>query len=591
MELSSLDWIIVALYLLFSLIIGLYYKNQAGKSLNDFFLGGRKFPWWIAGLSMVATTFAADTPLAVTELVGQSGISGNWLWWNFLFGGMLTTFFFARLWRRAEIMTEVELIEFRYSGRAAAFLRGFKSIYLGLFMNAIIIGWVNVALIAILQVFFGISGSDALMWVAAAMLLTALYSAMSGLIGVAITDVVQFVIAMTGCIILAILVLGSEKIGGIAGLKAQLPSWSLEFFPRIGEVSGGAGTAQMLTISIGTFLAYISVQWWASWYPGAEPGGGGYIAQRMMSAKNEKHAIYATLLFQIAHYCLRPWPWIIVGLCSIVLYPDLAFSDKKLGYVMAMKEFLPSGLKGMLLVAFLAAYMSTISTQLNWGTSYLVNDFYRRFLRKKKSVESDEMAETHYIRISRMLTFFTMLVALFFTTQITTISGVWSFIIECGAGLGLVLILRWYWWRINAWSEIAATLAPFLAYTLSKFVLHLPFPESFFLTVGFTTVTWLLVTFLTKPESPETLKAFYAKVQPDGWWGPVRAQMQMQVVPGRMINLAACWLSAVGMTYFILFGTGKLIFQEWQDAALYLAGAGLFSLVLVNRIRKTRILS
>lgn len=589
MQLALIDWIIISAYLILSLLIGLYYRNKASGSLTDFFLSGRNLPWYIAGLSMVATTFAADTPLAVTELVSQGGIAGNWLWWNFLFGGMLTTFFFARLWRRAEVLTEVELIEFRYSGRPAAFLRGFKSVYLGLFMNSIIVGWVNVALIAIFRVFFDISEEKALMYVAAAMVITAAYSAISGLWGVAITDVVQFCIAMTGCIILAILVLSSEKIGGIDGLKEKLPSWSLEFFPRIGESSGG-NIANTLSISIGAFLAYISIQWWASWYPGAEPGGGGYVAQRMMSTKNEKHAIFATLFFQMAHYCLRPWPWIIVGLCAIVLYPELPYEDKKLGYVMAMKDFLPAGLKGLLLVAFLAAYMSTISTQLNWGSSYLVNDFYRRFLKPEGSFASEQDAQKNYVMISRVTTFVTMAIALFVTTQINSISGVWTFIIECGAGLGLVLILRWYWWRINAWSEITATIAPFFAYGFSKYILAWEFPNSFFLTVGFTTVSWLIVTYLTKPEPMAHLLKFYSKVLPEGYWGPVVTEAGIKREPSRIFNLVVCWLSAVVMTYSLLFFTGKFIFHEWMSAGLFAISGLIAFLILRHFMNKTRIL-
>ncbi|RYZ33523.1 MAG: sodium:proline symporter, partial [Sphingobacteriales bacterium] len=316
MGLHYTDWLVIGSFMALSLWIGLRYKNQASTGLAAYFLGGRNLPWYIAGTSMVATTFAADTPLAVTELVGQSGIAGNWLWWNFLLGGMLTTFFFARLWRRAGILTDVELIEIRYSGRAAAFLRMFRALYLGLFMNCLIIGWVNVALMSILEVFFGISREEQLLFVGLAMVIVMIYSSMSGLLGVAITDVVQFVIAMTGCVILAVLVVNSDKIGGISGLKAQLPAWSLDFFPQITKDSSVSNIAGTLTLSFGAFLAYTSVQWWASWYPGAEPGGGGYIAQRMMSAKDEKHALYATLFFQIAHYCIRPWPWILVGLCA-----------------------------------------------------------------------------------------------------------------------------------------------------------------------------------------------------------------------------------------------------------------------------------
>lgn len=566
MILHLFDWLIIAGFLLLSLFIGLYFRKQASKSLTDFFLGGRSLGWFVAGTSMVATTFAADTPLAVTELVGQNGISGNWLWWNFLLGGMLTTFFFARLWRKAGVLTEVELIELRYGGKPAALLRGFKSVYLGLFMNCLIIGWVNVALISILKVFFGVDDTTAIWIVAAVMLLTAVYSSISGLLGVAFTDVIQFILAMTGCIILAVLVVNSDQVGGITGLKEKLPSWSLDFFPTIGDAGSANGVAGALTIGIGTFLAYTTVQWWASWYPGAEPGGGGYIAQRMMSAKDEKNAIFATLYFQIAHYCLRPWPWILVGLSAMVLYPDLEFADKKLGYVMAMKDFLPVGLRGMLLAAFLAAYMSTISTQLNWGAGYLVNDFYKRFI-PSENKEKDN--DKQLILASRVATLLLMAIGLFATTQITTISGVWSFIIECGAGLGLVLILRWYWWRINAWSEITATVVPFIVYAAAKFVFDLQFPQSFFLTVGVTTASWLIVTFITSPERDETLIHFYRKVTPGGAWGPVRIQSGIEGTQQNIGTLLGCWLSAVVFTYSILFLTGKVIFGEWSSALLW----------------------
>ncbi len=558
MHLALVDWLIIIAYFLISLGIGLYYRKMAGKSMTDFFLSGRNLTWFIAGISMVATTFAADTPLAVTELVARNGISGNWLWWNALFGGMLTTFFFSKLWRRAEVLTEVELIELRYSGKEAAWLRGFKSVYLGFFMNSLIIGWVNVALISILQVFFGISAEQSLYYAAAAMLITAVYSSISGLWGVAITDAFQFIIAMTGTIILAVIVVNSDKIGGIDGLKAKLPASSFDFFPHIGK-SGGIN---MLVISASTFFAYIGIQWWASWYPGAEPGGGGYVAQRIMSAKNEKHAVYATLFFQVAHYCLRPWPWIIVGLCTLVLYPDLGFDEKRLGYVMAMKDFLPVGLRGLLLVAFLAAYMSTISTQLNWGASYLVNDFYNRFINKNAS-------QKLLIKASRICTMLLMVISLFITSRITSISDVWVFIIECGAGLGLVLILRWYWWRINAWSEIAATITPFIAYYVSKKILLWVFPNSFFFTVGATTITWILVTFLTKPTSHEKLFAFYLKVKPEGQWGPIKKALGIKPSKSSVLFLLMSWLSAVCMTYSILFCSGKFIFKEWNDACFW----------------------
>ena len=574
MVLETLDWIIIIGFAALIIGVGLSYTRRAGKNLDSFFLGGRNLPWYIAGISMVATTFAADTPLAVTELVGQSGIAGNWLWWSFLAGGMLTTFFFARLWRKSGVLTEVELIELRYAGAPAAFLRGLKAVYLGLFINAIIIAWVNVALMSLLEVFFGLTGNEALMWTAIAMVLVAIYSSLSGLLGVAMTDVIQFVVAMTGCIILAVLVLNSDKVGGIAGLKSNLPDGSLNFLPTIGE---GDSLGKTLGLSAGAFFAYMGVQWWASWYPGAEPGGGGYVAQRMMSARSENDAVYATLLFQITHYCIRPWPWILVGLAAVILYPNLPAEDVRLGYVYAMRDFLPTGLKGLLLVAFFAAYMSTISTQLNWGASYLTNDIYKRFIAPKSS-------DKQLIAASRISTILLMLVGLAVSTVVNSISGAWGFLMQCGAGLGLVLILRWYWWRINAWSEIVATLAPFLAMAILQ-PLGLEFPELFLYTVAFTTVFWLVATFITPPTERDTLLNFYNQVQPDGAWGIFKTHKST----GRVLNLLVCWLSAVAMTYGLLFLIGKIIFQEWQSAAMLAVLVAVSFVILRIFVGKTRI--
>lgn len=593
--LETIDWVIIAAYFALSLGIGLWYSKRAGKSSSEFFLGGRNMPWYLAGISMVATTFAADTPLAVNELVVQNGISGNWIWWSALTGGMLTTFFFARMWRRAEVLTELEFIELRYGGKQAGFLRGFKAVYLGLIMNTLIIGWVNVALMSILKIMFALPDDQVLLYTAAAMVITAFYSSLSGLWGVAVTDAVQFLIAMAGCIILSVIVVNSDKIGGIDGLKTQLADkpWAFDFFPSVGK-SGAAGGAFSITWL--TFIAFVGVQWWSSWYPGAEPGGGGYVAQRMMSAKNEKHAIFATLFFQIAHYALRPWPWILVGLCSLVLYPGLAHPGD--GYVMAMNDFLPAGLKGMLLVAFLAAYMSTISTQLNWGASYLVNDLYKRFTRPVSSFENEDKAEKHYVMAARIVTLLVMVIALWVSTKITSISGVWSFIMECGAGLGLVLILRWYWWRINAWSEIAATVAPFIAFAVCKFGIEgklvtgddLVYWQSnkitFFITVAFTTVTWLVVTFMTKPESDATLSHFYNKVRPMGNWG----KFTLPANVGKPGYLVLCWLSSIIMIYSTLFFIGKLIFKEYTDAGMYAAIAVVSFFILRYCSMKTKVL-
>lgn len=573
---ALLDWSFIILYFIISIIIGVYYSKRASKGTAEFFLSGRNLPWWLAGTSMVATTFAADTPLAVTELVAKNGIAGNWLWWNFVFGGMLTVFFFARLWRRAGIMTDVEFAEIRYSGKPAAFLRGFRALYLGLFINCVIMGWVNVAMGSILQGLFGIPESQVILYVAGAMIIVAIYSALSGLWGVAVTDVFQFVIAMAGTIILAFVVLGVPEVGGIAGLKAKLPEWTFNFLPTIGE-DKGLGVGSALALSISAFLAYIGIQWWASWYPGAEPGGGGYAAQRMMSAKNEKHSLLATLWFTIAHYCLRPWPWILVGLATLVLYPEL--TDKKLGYVYAMRDYLPTGLLGLLVAAFFAAYMSTIATHLNWGTSYIINDFYRRFMQK-------EASEKHYVFISRFATIGLMIVSVLLTLVINTISGAWTFIIEAGAGLGLVLILRWYWWRINAWSEISAMIAPFIAFGYVKVFSNIQFPESLFIIVTFTTVTWLVTTFLTKPTDFETLKKFYERIHPGGLWNPIASRVPNVKQDTGLLSLAFDWFAGIALIYSMLFGIGKLILGEYVLAFTFLGIAVVASWFILWHITK-----
>jgi len=569
-------------------------------------------PWYLAGLSMVATTFAADTPLAVTELVAQGGIAKNWLWWNLLAGGLLTTIFFSRLWRRSNILTEVEFIDLRYSGPAAKFLRGFKAVYLGLFINAMIIAWVNQAFMALVQVFFDIDKTqtislyffevNTLMFLTtAAMIFVMAYSSISGLKGIAVTDAFQFIIAMTGCIILAVIVVQSEKIGGIEGLKQKVPEGSLALFPTFKADDG----LRVFALPITTFLTYVGVLWWSSWYPGAEPGGGGYIAQRMMGAKTEKDSVYATLFFQIAHYCIRPWPWILVALCSVVLYPDLGPDDQKLGYVMAMREFLPTGLKGLLLVAFLGAYMSTISTQLNWGASYLVNDIYKPFIRPEKSFKDTAASDKRYVLLSRLSTFFIMIVALIVTTQITTITGVWEFIFECGAGLGLVLILRWYWHRINVWSEITATIVPFFIYgwiMLQRMRVKAALPSEwsheqitqytdkiwFFdfaytviLTVTITTIAWLIVTYLTPPTKTATIEKFYNRVRPAGLWGKYGKPDN-----SKMPYLALAWITAVIMVYSALFATGKLIFHEWNELLIYASTCLISGLIFRVAARK-----
>jgi len=572
---QSIDWILVVLYFVFSAAIGVYFTKRAGKNIQEFFLSGRNLPWWLAGTSMVATTFAADTPLAVTELVAKNGIAGNWLWWNFVFGGMLTVFFFARLWRRAGIMTDVEFVEIRYSGKPAAFLRGFRSLYLGLFINCVIMGWVNLAMAAILEGMFDIPAGQVIWYVAAALLVTAVYSALSGLWGVAVTDAFQFVLAMTGTIILAFVVLDLPEVGGIAGLTEKLPSWALRFTPVIGQ-SGAGEAGGALALTVGAFLAFVGVQWWASWYPGAEPGGGGYIAQRMMSAKDEKHSLFATLWFTVAHYCIRPWPWIIVGLATLVLYPELSPEEKRLGYVYAMRDYLPAGLKGMLVASFFAAYMSTIATQLNWGTSYVINDFYKRFVRASAG-------ESQLVRVSRISTIVIMALSLIVTMMLDTISGAWTFIIEAGAGLGLVLILRWFWWRINAWSEIAAMVTPLLVYGGFRVFTNIEFPESLFWIVGITTVVWLAVTFVTKPVDEVKLKDFYRRVHPGGkGWKKISDKLPEVQSDSHYATMFINWLSGIVLVYMMLFGVGKLILGQTGEGFVFVA-IGLLAGAVIYR--------
>ncbi len=567
---SNIDLSIVVIYFIISFIIALYFSKRAGRNTEEFFLSGRKLPWWIAGTAMVATTFSADTPLAVTELVAEKGIAGNWLWWNMVAGGVCTVFFFAKLWRRANILTDVEFIEIRYSGKSAAFLRGFKAVHLGLFMNCIIMGWVNVALAEILKNIFGLNEQTVLFAVIACMLIVGLYSAISGLWGVAITDFFQFIMAMTGCIILAVITLNLPQIGGIEGLQKTLPKHVFNILPHL-EFSASSAAYGIMALSFSAFVAHLFIQWWASWYPGSEPGGGGYVAQRMMSAKDERHSLLATLWFTIAHYAIRPWPWIIVALCSLVLYPELPPEAKKSGYILAMRDHLPSGLLGLLVAAFLAAYMSTISTHLNWGSSYIINDLYKRFIKT-------DAKESHYVIVSRVVTILLVIISSLLIFVINSIAGAWAFIIECGAGLGLVLILRWYWWRINAWSEIVAMIAPIIGYTITKFVLDIAFPESLFFIVSLTTISWVIATFITKPSDNDILLSFYKRVKPGGpGWEKVKRDNGItedaEPISGLFIN----WIAGIMLIYSSLFAIGKIIFKEYQVGfALLLTAVTLF---------------
>src|SRR5437899_1920887 len=471
---------------------------------------------------MVATTFAADTPLVVTGLVARNGIAGNWLWWNLLASGMLTVFFYARLWRRAGVMTDIEFSELRYAGPPAAFLRGFRAIYLGLLINCIILGWVNLAMAKILQLVFTVSKGEALWIVVGLIVLTSAISTLSGLWGVLVTDLFQFVIKLGMVIVLAFVAVNA--VGGIEAMKAKLA-----VIDQVRATSGSGGSVLSFVPDVGsawmpmlTFFVYIAVNWWATWYPGAEPGGGGYVAQRMLSAKDEKHSLLATLWFNIAHYAVRPWPWILVALASLILFPGL--KDPETGYIRVMIDYLPSSLRGLMVAAFAAAYMSTIATQLNWGASYLVNDFYRRFVRR-------DAGEPHYVRASQVATVILTAISAVATLYMGSIGGAWKLLLVTGAGTGTVLLLRWFWWRINAWSEVSAMVA---AAVVSLYLqIHLNWdsdqPRDFaylmLVTVAITTVVWLGVTLLTAPEPKEQLVHFYRRVYPAGpGWNRIAAE-------------------------------------------------------------------
>jgi Na+/proline symporter len=568
-QLTLSGWAAVGLYFLLNLAIAFYFRRRAGRSLDEFFLSGRNAPWWLAGTSMVATTFAADTPLAVTGMVALGGVAGNWLWWCFAAGGMLNVFFYARLWRRSGVTTDIEFAEIRYSGAPAAFLRGFRALYLAIPINCIILGWVNKAMVDILTLILPVSELQALAVVIGMIAVTAFISTISGLWGVLVTDLVQFAIKMGMVIVLAVYAVGA--VGGIEGMKQKLAV--------VDAARGGQGSALDFVPDLNSawmplvaFLVYISLNWWATWYPGAEPGGGGYVAQRMLSARDEKHSLLATLWFNVAHYAIRPWPWILVGLVSLILFPGL--EKPETGYVRVMIQVLPPSLGGLMVAAFAAAYMSTIGTQLNWGASYLVNDFYRRFLRPSSS-------PGHYVAVSRAATVLLTVLSAVVTFYLDSIAGAWKLLLVTGAGTGGVLLLRWYWWRVNAWSEVSAMVSAFavsLALQLGG-GLDSDKPEEFarimIVTVAITTAVWLAATFATRPEPDDVLVAFYRRVRPPAaGWRPI-AGLAPHILPSRdtLANLA-CWAGGCMLIYGALLGAGKLILHEtWPGLALIGMGA------------------
>jgi Na+/proline symporter len=562
MQLTGLDIGVIVAFFAINLGIGLYYARR-NASVGEFFLSGRKAPWWLAGTSMVATTFAVDTPLAVTGFVAQNGIAGNWLWWNMAASGLLTVFFFAALWRRSGVLTDVEFIELRYGGRAATWLRGVRAVYQGVLVNTIIMGWVNLAMVKVLSLTLHVPTMLALY---VCLVLTALYVTIGGLWSVLVTDLLQFVVKMTMAIVLAVAAV--VAVGGIATLRDKLAA--------VDAAHHAAGAGSLLAfvpsgdaswMPLTTFLVFIGVAWWASSYPGAEPGGGSYIAQRIFACKDEKNAVMASLFFNVAHYALRPWPWILVALCALVLYPHGVAGpdgkpDPELGYVQTMVDELPASLRGLMLAGFLAAYMSTIGTQLNLGASYLTNDLYRRFVRKSAS-------EGHYVAISRLMTGVCLVLAAAITPLMHSVGDAWKYMLTITAGVGLVMILRWYWWRVSAWSEIAAlAISAVVGSGLYVFgVIPGDDPNAtakrLLITVAVTTAGWLAATFATKPETEATLVRFFERVRPNdlGW-----KRVARQAAPGRpgdSLGLALVdWLAGLGLVFGTLFAIGKYCLGE-----------------------------
>ncbi|MFO0915542.1 MAG: sodium:solute symporter family protein [Pirellulales bacterium] len=593
MQLTAIDYGIIGLYFLICLLVGLVFTSRAGKSLSEYFVSGRQFPWWVAGTSMVATTFAADTPLVVTGLVIQQGVAGNWFWWSLAISGSLTVFLFAKLWRRSEVLTDVELIELRYGGAPAAFLRGFRACYVAVVVNSVIIAWVTSAMLKIVKdtmpAAWVQSAGD--WWIIAALLaMVGFYSTLSGLWGVALTDVIQFVIAIGGCIALAVFAV--QHVGGIESLQQKVIDVAgpghLSFIPDL--------TSPDSPLPWHIFVLLICVQWWATWFPGAEPGGGGYVVQRMNSCINEKHAVWATLWFQMAHYCLRPWPWILVALVAMVTHPELLTAKHQdIGYIIVMRELAPVGLRGLMIAAFFAAYMSTISTQMNWGASYLVRDVYQRFV----APDADEHKLVSASRIASVLVLVLGGIASWIFRDYR-IDDMWRMLAALGAGTGLVFMLRWWWWRISAWTEISAMVLSLITYVLISSrreslnqLAGFELQETHVMAIvaALTLIATFIVTMLLPPERPQTLSNFYCRVRPPAWgWGEIAAQ-HPDVKPEGNFGLAlGLALLSAGMIYLTLPAVGHWIFGNYLWATLCTLGAVACGIVIargMNRITAT----
>jgi Na+/proline symporter len=573
MALSTLDWLFIAAFFILSLVIGLWVSRQSGKSSSDFFLSGRSMPWWLLGVSMVATTFSADTPNLVTDIVRKNGVAGNWVWWAFLITGMLTVFVYARLWRRSGVLTDLEFYEMRYSGKEAAFLRGFRAIYLGVVFNVLIMATVCLAAIKIGSTMLDMDPIHTLLL---ASVVTVAYSVLGGLRGVILTDFFQFAIAMIGTIWAAYVIVNLPAVGGLENL--------IHHENVVGKISilPDFNNSEAL---ISLLIIPLAVQWWAAYYPGAEPGGGGYIAQRMLAAKDEKNAIGATLLFNIAHYALRPWPWILIALASLIVFPDVAsiqaafpnvsadVVDDDLAYS-AMLTFLPKGLLGLVIASLIAAFMSTISTHLNWGSSYIVNDFYKRFVKQDAS-------ENELVLVGRVSTIVLMVIAAVLALFLSNAKAAFDIIILMGAGTGLLFILRWFWWRINAYSELAAMVISFLVAVTFKFIIPNTFSNTaeLLLSVLITTLGWIAVTYATQPTDEQTLIRFFKLIRPHSMgWKPIvekgmaaGALHQEDVTVGKLPRELSAMFAGIFMVYGILFATGFALYGNGLYAGLGIA--------------------
>jgi SSS family solute:Na+ symporter len=580
MTFTNLDWGIIVASIIISFLPALFFYKRAGSNTTEFFTSGRAAPWWLVGVSMVATTFSTDTPNLVTNMIRENGVADNWLWWSFLLTGMCTVFFYARLWRRSEVLTDLEFYELRYAGKAASLVRGFRAVYLGLFFNCFIMATVNLAAVKIATVVLGWPMDRTLI---VCSVITIFFASVSGLWGVLVTDALQFGITMTGTFAVAYFTLQQPQIGGLSGLWSKVDPKMLSFLPDFGNWE----------TALAVFILPLTIQWWSVWYPGAEPGGGSYVAQRMLAARSEKDALTGTLLFNVMHYALRPWPWIIVAVASTVIYPTLAdvhaaFPNIPAGMLgndiayPAMLRVLPAGFLGLMIAGMLAAYRSTIETHLNWGTSYLVHDFYRRFLRPGAT-------EKHYVLAGRITTAGLMVCAALLTYELQTAKEAFDLILSVGAGTGLIYLLRWFWWRINAWSEISAMLSSFLVaigfFIARKSGVEISTTRSLLITVAITTIVWVTTTFLTAPADRATLVSFYRKVRPAGpAWTSVAAEAGVGPSPDSLPQQFLGWALGITFVYSALFGTGSYLYGHTPQALMWtgafvVSGVGLLKVV------------